>query len=240
MAARRGEQVVLLAGGLGSRLGRMAANRPKVLQDVEGGVFLDTMLEPVRASGLRRFHFCLGHLGAQVAGHLSALAGDCEITSEIEPAPLGTAGALLHSARHLDESFLVMLGDTYLDIDYGRLFDLCPEDMLGMMVLTRAASEVRPNVRLRDTTVTGYDKRGMPGGWVDTGVTFLRRRALDLLPRTGAPVDLGVLFRRLIDHGALAGTTTDRRFFDIGTPERHAALITHLRTRQITSKEPRR
>jgi NDP-sugar pyrophosphorylase family protein len=233
----RDEQVVVLAGGLGTRLGPMAERRPKALQDVGDGVFLDKMLEPVAAGGLRRFHFCLGHLGEQIADHLAALDNDWEITVEIEPTRLGTAGALLRSAPHLDESFMLMLGDTYLDIDYGRLFGRFPEDKLGMMVLTQAAFDVRPNVRLRGTTVVGYDKAGLPGGWVDTGVTLLRKRALELIPPAPEPVDLAVLFHRLIERTALAGTTTGQGFFDIGTPRRHQALLAHLRTQPTTPEE---
>jgi NDP-sugar pyrophosphorylase family protein len=243
MTAPRPEQVVVLAGGIGSRLGQESRDRPKVLQDIGGRAFLELLLEPAAASGLRRFHFCLGHLGDQVAGHLNRLAArpgpaaGWEITTETEPVRMGTAGALLHSAHRLDDSFLLLLGDTYLPVDYGPLFGLFPPDALGMMVLTRAPGEVPPNVALHGTTVTGYDPCGIPGGWTDTGVTLLRRRALDLLdriprPGTAGPVDLAVLYRRLIDHRALAATTIGERFFDIGTPERRQALITELGTRR--------
>ncbi|MGW8526555.1 MULTISPECIES: sugar phosphate nucleotidyltransferase [Nocardiopsidaceae] len=228
MTEPRSEQVVVLAGGLGTRLGPMGADRPKVLQDVLGRPFLDVMLEPVAASGLRRFHFCLGHLAPRVAAHLATLPAEWETTAETEPAPLGTAGALLHSVGHLDEQFMVLLGDTYLDTDYGGLFDRFPPDSLGMMLLTRASNDVLPNVGVRDGTVTAYDKNGVPGGLTDTGVTLLRRSALDVLQRARERTDLHELFHALMGRGALAAAVTGERFFDIGTPRRHQALATHL------------
>lgn len=231
----RDEQVVVLAGGLATRLGDLAADRPKALLPVGEKAFLDRMLEPVTSSGLRRFHFCLGNLGERVADHLrSSCAATWEVTYRIETVPRGTAGALLDNRDMLDETFLLLLGDTYLNVDYRRLFGLLPGDMMGLMVLTRANSDVTPNVGLESGIVVGYDKSGIPGGWTDTGVMLLRRVALDLLPVTVEPIDLSTLFRSLIEARVLAGVTISERFFDIGTPDRYRTLIDHLAGRART------
>ena len=226
--APRTEQVVVLAGGLATRLGPLAQDVPKALQPVGGQAFLDVMLAPVRASGFRRFHFCLGHLATVVRGHLAPLGAELEITSSTEHSPRGTAGALLDSREQLDDLFLLLLGDTYLDIDYGRVVDLLPGDALGLMVATAAPSGVTPNVRLSAGRVVRYDKGGMPGGLTDTGAAVLRRSALACVPPGDGPADLSTVFEHLISRGELAGVAIDERFYDIGTPARHSEFAALL------------
>jgi len=234
----RKEQVVILAGGFASRLGPLAREVPKVLQPVGDETFLDVMLTPLRASGFRRFHFCLGHLADAVRRYLERWEGELEISSSVERNPRGTAGALLDGLGHLDDLFLLVLGDTYLDIDYARVVDLMPGGLPALMVATSAPCGVTPNVLLSGGHVVRYDKDGVPGGLTDTGVAVLRRSALDPLLARAGPVDLGDVFRRLIGRGELAGTQIAERFYDIGTPARYGQFVAHRhRTRQQRRKE---
>jgi NDP-sugar pyrophosphorylase family protein len=217
---RRNKQVVVLAGGLGSRLAALRPGVPKALRPVGERAFVDVLIDSIARSGLRRFHFCLGHLGEDVVRHLDALAPPLEVTHRVEPTPCGTAGALVASGGQLDDTFLLTMGDTYMELDYAGLFDRLPRWAGCVMVVTRAPSDVAPNVGLDGDRVIAYDKGGVAGGWIDTGVAVMRRHALDLLADDGAQADLTLLLRRLIARRALAAATTDRRFYDVGTPER--------------------
>lgn len=216
-------QVVLLAGGRATRLGRLAEHVPKVLQPVAGRPFLDTLLRSLADRGVERVHLCLGHLAERVEEHLRSLPPGTSVphvTTSREPAPAGTAGALLAAAGDLDEVFAVAMGDTHIDLDWQGLVSLLPAAALGLMVVTRHPSGPLPNVALADGTVLVYDKRGVPGGFTDTGVAVVRKEALRLLKHRTPPVDLGELFHLLIRQGALAAATVNSRFHDIGTPDR--------------------
>ncbi|MFJ9085805.1 sugar phosphate nucleotidyltransferase [Streptomyces sp. NPDC102384] len=213
--------MVVLAGGLATRLGPLAHDIPKALQPVGDRVFLDVMLEPVQGCGFRRFHFCLGHLAEEVHRHLADGLTHLEISTSVDQRLCGTGGALTDSLGHLDDPFLLLLGDTYLAIDYSKVFDLLPDDALGLMVATSAECGVTPNVHLSAGRVRAYDKKGIPSGLTDTGVAVLRKSALAAVPQDGGPVDLGVIFQRLINQQQLAGVEITERFYDMGTPERY-------------------
>ncbi|MGP4014927.1 sugar phosphate nucleotidyltransferase [Saccharopolyspora sp. 5N708] len=215
-------QAVVLAGGLGTRLGPLAERVPKVLQPVDGRPFLHLMLEPVVRAGLRRFHFCLGHLAEQVLPELAKVPGTA--TATVDPEPRGTAGALRAARSALDETFLLVLGDTYLDVDYAAVAAALPGDAGGLMVVTSADSGVTRNTIVRAGRVTSYDKSAGGAGWTDTGVCVLRRTALDGLDGLPDPLDLSTLFRALIAHRELAAWQVAAPFIDIGTPERYARL----------------
>ncbi len=218
-APARPEQVVVLAGGLATRLGALSRHTPKILQPVAGRTFLDVMLEPLLAQDFRRFHFCVGHLGEQVAAHLREHYADLPVSVHHDPVPRGTGGALRASRRRLAEHFLLLLGDTYLPLDYGRLLE-CRRPGSATLAATGADCGVRPNVALDGDLVVRYDKaNGVPGGLVDCGAAVMDRASLDLLDGLDDPVDLAELHQRLITRGALHALPVDVPFWDIGTPE---------------------
>ncbi|MFJ4622471.1 NDP-sugar synthase [Streptomyces sp. NPDC088812] len=216
-------QVVVLAGGRATRLGPLAEHTPKVLQPIAGRPFLDVLLHSLADRGVERVHLCLGHLADRVKDHLRSGTLPPQpphITTSTEPGEAGTAGALLAAAEHLDEVFVVAMGDTHIDLDWPGLVSRLPDRALGLMVVTHHPSGPPPNVAVYDGIVRAYDKRGVPGGLTDTGVTVLRKEALRLVAHRTSSVDLGELFRRLVQESALAAVAVDSRFYDIGTPER--------------------
>lgn len=218
-----------MAGGLGTRLGDAGRWCPKVLQPVRGRPFLDIMLRPLLDQGFRRFCFCLGHLADQVVAHLHRHWGWLRLSFHIDAEPPGIGGSLLAARALLDETFLVVMGDTYLDIEYRGLLDQLAPDALGVMSVTDAVTEVPGNVEFRAGRVIQYDKAlGPRTRWVDTGALVLRRRALDLLASEPQPVDLGRLFERMIERDALLAYPVDRPFYDIGTPQRLDRFAAYL------------
>jgi NDP-sugar pyrophosphorylase family protein len=225
----KGKQVVVMAGGFGSRLGEPGRQCPKVLQPVHGRPFLDFMLQPLLAQGFEEFCFCLGHLADQVVAHLRRQWGWLSLSFHVDAEPRGTAGSLRAARRLLDQTFLLVLGDTYLDMDYRSLLgDLAP-DALGVMAVSEAPTEVPGNVKISGCTVTQYDKTlGAGATLVDAGAMALRKDALDLIAGTPHPVDLGELFRQMISRNALLAHTVSQPFYDIGTPDRLKLFADHV------------
>lgn len=212
-------QVVVMAGGFGTRLGQAGTACPKVLQPVAGRPFVDIVLTLLNAQGFQRFCFCLGHLAEQVVAHLDRCWPQLTLTFHVDARPLGTGGSLLAASELLDETFLLVMGDTYLDIDYAGLLARLRPPALGVMAVTDQVTDVPPNVQIGSGQVVRYDKAASTGvSWVDTGALALRRSALRLLGDVSAPADLGVVLTRLIDRQALLAFPVHTPFYDIGTP----------------------
>jgi NDP-sugar pyrophosphorylase family protein len=217
--------VAVLAGGLATRLGSLAAATPKVLLDVAGRPFLDHQLELLRRRGLRRVVLCLGHRGEPVA----ARAGDgsrfgLEIAcSHDGPRPLGTAGALRRALPLLGELFFVLYGDAYLDMDYAAAledFEARGRQTLGLMTVFRNAGRWdRSNARFADGRLIRYDKRAPAPDMshIDYGLGLLRREAVEFVPAAG-PADLADLYASLVSEGRLLGHEVTTRFYEIGSP----------------------
>lgn len=228
-------QVVILAGGLGTRLGPLTRTTPKPMVPVKGVPYLEHQLRLLGRQGLTDIVLLTGYLGEQIEeyfGDGDRMGLRLRYSREFEP--LGTGGALRQARPLLEEAFLVIYGDSYLRIDYAAVGALLSRAPAVMAVHRDPLGEtsVRPNVALDyDGALLRYDKRAADGAgleYIEAGVLALRRSVLDLIPPTGAVSLEERIFPVLIRHRQLWGFPTSQRFYDIGTPQRLQAIEAYL------------
>src|SRR5580693_6175425 len=122
----RDVKAVLLVGGLGTRLRSVVPSVPKVLASLGKRSFLQLLVSQLRSQGIRRLVMCTGYLAEQIENKFGN-GQSWEVTIEYsrEEQPLGTAGAVKLAARYLqdDSEFLVMNGDSFLEIDFRNFME---------------------------------------------------------------------------------------------------------------------
>jgi MurNAc alpha-1-phosphate uridylyltransferase len=188
---------------------------PKTLLEVAGRPFADWQLGWLAAQGVTDVVYCIAHLGEQVRAHVGdgGRWGLRVRYSDEGPQLAGTAGALVRAFRAglLDEQFLVLYGDSWLDVDVGAVWAAMGRSGQPML-MTAYRNEGR------------YDR-------VDYGLLVMRRQLVsELAAEVGdAPCDLSDLQHRLSMAGRLAGFEAEHRFHEIGSPAGLAALEAHLR-----------
>ena len=111
--------VAILAGGLGTRLGGVTAQIPKLLVELDGRPFAEYQLDWLRDEGVTHVVYCLGHLGEQVVEALGTgdrwgMRFDFVMDG---PTLLGTGGALRRAMPSRAEEFFVLYGDSLLTCD---------------------------------------------------------------------------------------------------------------------------
>ena len=124
-------QAVILCGGLGSRLGALAADMPKPLLPVDGTPFLDVLLYELARQGVTRVLLLAGFAAQRVVDYAASTPlksrFGLEIEVSIEPQRAGTGGAVWHARDRLDERFFLLNGDSWFDINLldlaGRVID---------------------------------------------------------------------------------------------------------------------
>ena len=136
-------QAVILCGGLGSRLGALAAETPKPLLLVDGVPFLDILLFELARHGVTRILLLAGFAAQRIVDYsastpLKARFG-LQIEVSIEPQRAGTGGAVWHARDRLDDQFILLNGDSWFDIN---LLDLAAQ-LMGELSATGAIA-VRP------------------------------------------------------------------------------------------------
>ena len=229
-------QVAILAGGLGTRLGSLTAQLPKALVPVNGQPFLAHVIELLKSHGLTRILILHGHHGDQIERAFGdGSARGVRIAYQHDgPRLLGTGGALRTALPRLEEEFLVLYGDTYLDIDYRAVqsaFHASGKPAL-MTVFRNGGRFDKSNVTFRGGELLQYDKKNpVPEmDYIDYGLAALRREIIADLP-TGEPHDLADLYTRLVRERRMAGFEVFQRFYEIGTPAGLAETESYLHGR---------
>lgn len=113
--------VLVLAGGLGTRIQPMLGDTPKLLAPVSGRPYLVFMLDWLRRFGAKRVVLGLGHRAQAIIDFLErgkSVHDDLTIVTVREPRPLGTAGAVRFARPNLGtDPVLIMNGDSFADAD---------------------------------------------------------------------------------------------------------------------------
>jgi D,D-heptose 1,7-bisphosphate phosphatase len=219
------EQAVILCGGSGARLGALTADLPKPLLAVADSPFLDLLLFELGRHGIRRILLLAGHQAARIAAYAAVTPlkqrFGLAVEVAVEPEPAGTGGALWHARHLLADSFVLINGDSWFDINVLELAVRLARDpsALGVLALRRLPDTARYGaVRLSGECIAEFAPRpaGAGSGLVSGGVYALRRAIVDGL---GHKASLEAeSFPGLARAGRLRGVVFDGYFVDIGVP----------------------
>jgi NDP-sugar pyrophosphorylase family protein len=216
--------LLVLAGGYGSRLRRAVPLLPKALAPVGGSPFLQLQLEKWFAEGLRKFTFLLYYQADRIIDFIrlqeTGSLKECKFDWLIEPRPMGTGGAVAQAVRKLNlrDDFLVTNADTWLG---GGIQDLIHANSPTIAVV-KVSDTGRYGEVLFDSVkaVTAFtEKNDIPSaGWVNAG--FYRLSASLFMDWDGEPFSLErKLFAELVEVRGLSAVPLQSDFIDIGVPE---------------------
>lgn len=214
-------QVVIICGGLATRLGHLTADRPKSMVTIHGKPFLEYQLAMLKDQGIKDIVLCTGHLGDQIEEYFgNGKRFGVSLKYSIEKALLGTAGALKNASPVLQDLFFTMYGDSYLMLDFTEIREFFLRyNALGLMTVYR--NEGRYDIS--NTTVSGewvssYEKNCESGEmvYIDYGASLLRKEALSFVPE-GVNYPLESLFHTLIEQHDLLAWEVKTRFYEIGS-----------------------
>jgi len=217
----------ILAGGLGTRLRAVVADRPKVLAEIGGRPVLAYLLDHLADGGVRDVVLCTGYLGEQVQATFGDSYGRLRLVYSQESSPLGTAGALrLALPLVKSDSLLVMNGDSFNEVDLRAVWTWHGAQGAEATLLLAEVPDTTRYGRVRldaDGLVQGFDEKNDTGGpgWINAGMYLLNHRLLATIP-AGRAVSLErEMFPAWIS-GGLYGYRNNGRFLDIGTPDDYA------------------
>jgi NDP-sugar pyrophosphorylase family protein len=217
--------VVVLCGGLGTRLRSVVADRPKVLAPIEGRPYLGYLFDHLQREGVTDVVLATGYLGEQVDAFAAEHAPDSmRVRCVQENEPLGTGGALARAVREagIRGRFLALNGDTFFGGSLRRLVESAPADATATLALVRVPDAQRyGRVRFDDGTgrIDRFEEKGGAAGsaWINAGAYALTTDAVEGMERGSLEREV---FTELVKAGRLAACPfPDAPFLDIGTPD---------------------
>ena len=216
--------IIVLAGGLATRLRPLTETIPKSLIDINGLPFVIHQLRLFESKGLTRIHFCLGFLGEMVEEIVKAESWKMEITFSYDGERLlGTGGAIKKMLKNFPEAFMITYGDSFLDINYEivALFynQHKTEAQKGLMTVFKNDGQWdSSNVIFKDNKIITYTKKykAEEMKYIDFGLGILtQKHFLDYKP--DQVFDLAEIYENASAQEKLIGYEVQNRFYEIGS-----------------------
>lgn len=232
--------VVVLCGGLGTRLHAVMAGRPKVLAPVAGRPFLFYLVQSLVGQGFTDIILSTGHLGGMVEAYAgTGEAWGARLRYAREPAPLGTGGGIRFAAEAagLNGPIIALNGDTFFSGSLERLVSF-HQGLSGARASMALVSVDRPRrygtVRFSpETGIVESFKEKQAGAsspaWINAGVYVLEPALVESIPRDQYLSLEQEVFPGLVGRDLRACPFPDAAFLDIGTPEDYERAAGFLR-----------
>lgn len=232
-------QCVILAGGLGTRMRPLTDTCPKTLLPVRGRPFAWHQLQWLASQGVDEVVYCIGHQGEMIRRYWESQTSPVRSIRYVDEGEQlrGTGGALRLAREQaaLEESFLVIYGDSFLPAEFApvwKAFEASGMPAL-MTVLRNEGRWDRSNVIYENGRLLLYDKQTDPRmQHIDYGLSAYRRELFDRKPEV---FDLAMLLHELSLEGRLAGFEVTERFYEIGSPQGLSDLEHYLEIREAVA-----
>ena len=218
----RPNPVVVMAGGLGTRLRPLTENCPKPLLEVGDQPILETIIEGFVAHGFHRFYLSVNYKSSMIEDYFGdGSEWDVDITYLHEEQRLGTAGSLSLLPEQSDEPLVVMNGDLLTKLNFAYLLDYHRDhDAIATMCVREHETQVPYGViKTEEGCIKDIEEKPTERYFVNAGIYVLEPETVGLVPENEF-FDMTELFGDLIDREAEAAVFPVREYWqDVGQRE---------------------
>jgi dTDP-glucose pyrophosphorylase/CBS domain-containing protein len=217
----RDNWVVIMAGGLGSRLKQLTHDTPKPMLRVGSRPLLETILRGFTAQGFHQFYFAVNYKAEQIERHFGDGASfGVQINYLREQQRLGTAGALSLLPQDPDRPVIVTNADLLTKVDCGAMLDTHNQSGAAATMAVRQYEMQVPFgvVREHEGLIENIEEKPLQHFTVSAGINVLSPQVLKLVPKA-TYVDMPSLFAAVTESGLHARCHhVDGYWLDIGRP----------------------
>jgi dTDP-glucose pyrophosphorylase len=214
-----GTWVVLMAGGLGTRLRPLTDNIPKPMIPVGGRPLLETIIRNFESQGFRDIFLSVNYKSDVIRKHFGdGLNLGVSITYLLEEQRLGTAGALALLPKRPSGPVVVMNGDLLTSVNFRQLVEFHRQQRATATMCVREYAFQVPYgvVQTEGPRLKAVVEKPVHNFFVNAGVYVVEPQVLDLFP-PGEPMDMPQLFERIAETGDAASVFPIHEYWlDIG------------------------
>ncbi|MDA0987566.1 MAG: NDP-sugar synthase [Chloroflexi bacterium] len=236
-------KAVILAGGEGTRLRPLTCNIPKPMVPILNRPFMEHMLGHLRGHGVDSAVLTVCYLPDIIEAHFGRGESiGMGLSYVLEEMPLGTAGAVKNVEKELNQTFFVLNGDIFTDLDLGAMVRFHREEKAQVtLFLTPVEDPSAFGVVETDSTgrVLRFLEKPAPGettsNWINGGIYIMEPQVLAHAP-SGEPYSFERgLFPKLLEMGIpVYGYQARPYWMDLGTPASYLRVHHDLLTTTST------
>ncbi len=216
-------ELIVLAGGFGTRIQAVAGGLPKVLLPVAGRPFLGHLIDHFRMAGISRFVFSLHYKADVVEQFLREEYPTLDYATVTEEQPLGTGGAIrLAFQKTRGEKVLITNGDTLFKADLAALVkhhnNTGAECSLALKPMNDAGRYGAVTVN-RQNQIISFAEKGVEGPGLINGGIYLLDKTMFFQRSFPQRFSFETAYlHAAVSTGVIHGLAQDAYFIDIGIP----------------------
>jgi len=221
--------VVIMVGGLGSRLGKLTEEMPKPMLEVKGKPILEYIIDSFKNQGFNKFILCVNYKKEVIKNYFEDGSGfGVSIQYIVETSRLGTAGAIsLINDECLEHPLFVVNGDVITNIDYQSVLDFYHGSKAAAVMCTKSISQTNPYAEVSfDAQYNLVDLKEKPTSqfYINLGVYILNKAVIGLLAKNEF-FDMPNLFLKAKEtHCTIKVFNVNDDWMDIGKPNDYLTI----------------
>ena len=227
MTFNKPSEMIILAGGFGTRLRSVVSDVPKPIAPIANRPFLEYLLDYWISQDIQRFVLSTGYLSQIIQGHFGNSYRGAIISYVEEPSPLGTGGALglvLNKTTWANEMALMINGDTWFPADLTQMCDEASQQNTPITIALKAMEkndryggvEVDQNGKIKSFGCATKGAALINAGCYLFNVATLKQELIGLPEAFSLENDFLVNYAA---NGCVGSSIQDKSFLDIGIPE---------------------
>jgi len=214
--------MVIMAGGVGSRLKPLTDSIPKPMLRVNNQPILEKILLKAKSQGLSKFIITINYLAEQIENYFKDGSSlDIDLKYFKEDSPLGTAGSLKKIEFINDLPILLTNGDVVTETNYVELLNFHSNNQLDLTIAVKSHEWINPYgvVKTDGIRVTNYIEKPSNLSLVNAGIYCLNPKIIDLID-AAKQFDMSELIVKCLDSKLNVGVfLLYEKWIDIGRQE---------------------
>ena len=231
-------EVIILAGGLGTRLRSVVSEVPKCMAPVAGKPFLWYLLKYLTRFDVSRVVLSVGYLREVIFKWIDENKNEFPFEFEyaIEEEPLGTGGGIkLALSKVRGQSAFILNGDTFFDVDLNEVAKQHDQNQKAITIALKPMQNFdrygSVDFNINSSTIEAFnEKKHCDQGLINGGIYLVSASSniFDGLP-TKFSFETAVLEKQC-QSGNVGGLVQDKYFIDIGIPEDYHKADSEFKT----------
>ena len=214
--------VIVLAGGFGTRLKQIITDIPKPMAPINGVPFLEYIFYNMSQYDVEKVILAVGYKSEVIINHFQNDYRGIKIEYSTEDTPLGTGGAIKKAMYMLDcDNAIALNGDTFIDINYDALWEKHAAENNDITIGLKKMHDFDRYGAVKrdgDKIIAFEEKQYRREGYINAGVYAINKRIFFNLDTSKFSFESDILENN-INSVVISSYVSNGYFIDIGIPE---------------------
>ena len=211
--------VVILAGGKGSRIKKYLNLLPKPMMPINGRNFLSYLIQRLCIYNVRKIYILCGYRADPIIKkYHNKIINFVPIVCVKEKKPMGTGGCLHKIFKKVSKEFILINGDTFIDVDYSIIINKKINENQSAMVVKKINKDLKSEKLNKLNVKNSYISIAKKGKYFNAGTYKLNKKIIKIIPKKFCSLENEII-KNQIENKQVIPIMHKGFFLDIGSPE---------------------